>query len=145
MVYTEKKIAAILKREGYKLTPQRRSLLNLIARSREHLTPAEIYERLRSECPQIGLVTIYRTLEILTNLGLVCEVRTGGNQRSYLMRRPLEHHHHLVCSGCGAVIDFTGCDLSGIESKLVRETGFSIQSHYLEFTGQCRKCREKGA
>ena len=144
MRLTEKKIATILRQQGYKLTPQRRTVLSAIALSRKHLTPAAIYERVRQEHPGIGLVTVYRTLEILTKLGLICEVHAGGNCRSYLMRRPSEHHHHLICSDCGTVIDFTDCDLSELEQRLSEESGFKIKGHLLEFLGQCQNCRRRG-
>jgi len=141
MKLTERKLAAILRQHGYKLTPQRRRLLRVIALSHEHLTPAVLYERVRQEYPNIGLVTVYRTLEILSSLGLICEVRVAGNRRSYLMRRPSGHHHHLICSECGAVTDFTDCDLGELEQRLSQETGFKIKSHNLEFMGRCQKCR----
>ena len=140
MVYTEKKIEGALRQRGYKITPQRRSILKSIIKSHEHLTPSAIYERVRRENPGIGLVTIYRTLEILAELGLICEMHAGGNCRSYLMRRPSEHHHHLICSGCGTVIDFTDCDLGKLEQRLSRENNFTINGHLLEFLGQCSDC-----
>ena len=111
MIISEKKITTILRQHGYKLTPQRRGVIRTIASTQDHLTPAAIYEKVHQEHPKIGLVTIYRTLEILTKLGLICEVHAGDNCRSYLIRRPSEHHHHLICSDCGTVIDFTDCDL----------------------------------
>ena len=141
MRLTEKKIATILRQHGYKLTTQRRMVLSVIALSREHLTPAAIYEKACQEQPDIGLVTIYRTLEILNRLGLICEVHAGGNCRSYLMRRPSEHHHHLICSDCGTAIDFTNCDLGELEQRLSQETGFKIEGHLLEFLGRCQNCR----
>jgi Fur family ferric uptake transcriptional regulator len=140
MVYSEKKIERILRQRGFKLTPQRRTILSTITRSREHLTPAAIHERVCRQHPGIGLVTIYRTLEILSKLGLICEMHAGGSCRSYLMRRPSEHHHHLICSECGTVIDFTDCDLGELERRLAKETSFKINSHLLEFLGQCRNC-----
>ena len=142
MRFTEKKIATVLKKHGYKLTRQRRMVLSAIALSHEHLTPADIYERVCQEHPDIGLVTIYRTIDILTKLGLICEVHSGGNCRSYLMRRPSEHHHHLICSECGTVIDFTNCDLDELGQRLSQETGFKIEDHLLEFLGQCQDCRK---
>ena len=142
MKYTGKKIENILRSRGFKITPQRRTILSAIMLSREHLTPAAIHERVCREHPGIGLVTIYRTLEILNRLGLICEVHAGGNCRSYLMKRPSEHHHHLICSDCGTVVDFTDCDLDGIQQRLSQETGFRIKGHLLEFLGQCRKCCE---
>lgn len=141
MTFTEKKIGLILRQRGYKFTPQRRAVLNAIAVSREHLTPAAIYEKVRQEHAGIGLVTIYRTIEILEELGLICEVHVGGSCRSYLMRRPSEHHHHLVCSGCGAVVDFANCELDELEQRLSHETGFEIEGHLLEFLGCCQKCK----
>lgn len=135
-------MTSILRQRGYRLTPQRQTVLNIIALSHDHLTPAAIYERARREHPGIGLVTIYRTLEVLAELGLICEVHVGGSCRSYLMRRPAEHHHHLICSECGAVVDFTDCDLTKLEEKLSQETGFEIDSHLLEFLGRCQKCQK---
>ena len=145
MRLTEKKITSILRQRGYKLTPQRRVVLNVIASSQGHLTPAQIYDRVHQEYPDIGLVTIYRTLNILTELGLICEVHAGGNCRSYLIRRPPEHHHHLICSDCGRVIDFTDCNLGELEQRLSQETGFEIESHLLEFLGRCQDCQKIGS
>lgn len=143
MVYSEKKIEQTMRKRGFKITPQRRSILNAIARSHEHLTPSAIYKLVKKDNPGIGLVTIYRTLEVLTGLGLICEMHAGGNCRSYLMRRPSEHHHHIICSDCGTVVDFIDCDLTDMETRITRETNFKINGHLLEFIGQCRKCREK--
>ena len=143
MRYTEKKIENILRHRGFKITPQRRTILGAITLSHEHLTPAAIYERVCQEHSGIGLVTIYRTLEILIKLGLICEVHAGDNCRSYLMRRPSEHHHHLICSDCGTVIDFVDCDLSKLEQRLSKENGFKISGHLLEFLGQCRNCLKR--
>jgi Fur family ferric uptake transcriptional regulator len=140
MVYTEKRVETMLRRRGYKITPQRRAILNAAINSREHLTPAAIHEKVTREYPGIGLVTIYRTLDILAELGLICEMHTGGNSRTYLMRRPTEHHHHLICSECGTVIDFTDCDLEALQRRLSSENSFRIDSHLLEFIGQCSKC-----
>ena len=133
-------IAGILRRNTYKLTPQRRAVLEVISGTHDHLTPQAIYERVQKKYPAIGLVTVYRTLEILEDLNLVCRVHGGDNCRSYLMRRPSGHHHHLVCLSCGNVIDITRCNLNDLERRLSRETGFKIDSHLLEFNGRCRAC-----
>lgn len=142
MKIREREISAILRQRGYKLTQQRRAILHVIARSQDHLTPAEIYQEVRQEHPGVGLVTIYRTLDILAELGLICEIHAAGSCRSYLLRRPREHHHHLVCSDCGRVVDFTDCDLTGLEQRLADETGFKTEGHLLEFFGCCPECQE---
>ncbi|MFH1640022.1 MAG: Fur family transcriptional regulator [Chloroflexota bacterium] len=143
MPTTGRKITRALKQQGYRLTPQRRQLIKIITESHEHLTPAALYQKVCQKSPGLSLVTIYRTLEILTELGFICEVHAGGEHRSYLVRRPAEHHHHLVCTDCGAVLDFIGCDLAVLEERLSRKTGFKIDSHLLEFMGRCRSCQKK--
>ncbi len=135
------KLIVALKRHGYKLTRQRRAILNAISGSRSHLTPAEIYQIASVEDSSIGLVTIYRTLEILGKCGLICKVYTGGSSQSFLVRRPQAHHHHLVCSSCGNVVDFTDCNLDKLEERLATQTGFSIDGHLLEMHGRCPDCR----
>jgi len=138
---SDRSIVTAIKQRGYKLTPQRRAVLKAIADSQDHLTPAELHQRARQERPDIGLVTVYRTLEILADVGLICEMHSGGNCRSYLLRRPEEHHHHLICSDCGQVVDFSDCDLDQLEQKLSRETGFAMEEHLLEFLGRCPACQ----
>ena len=140
MVFNEKLIVSALRQNGYKVTPQRQTIIGVITGLQEHLTPAAIHEKVLHEDPSIGLVTIYRTIEILTELGFICEMHTGGSCRSYLMRRPSEHHHHLICSDCGKVIDFTDCNLDKLEHRLAQENNFKISSHLLEILGQCRHC-----
>ena len=141
MKLTANKIAGILREQGYKLTPQRHAVLKVIASTHDHLTPEAIFEKVHEENPDIGLVTIYRTLDLLSELDLVCRLHGAGNCRSYMMRRPTEHHHHLVCSGCGKVVDFSGCELKELEKRLTRETGFDIKGHLLELSGLCPGCR----
>jgi Fur family ferric uptake transcriptional regulator len=140
MKLTANKIAGILRQHGHKLTPQRHVVLKVMASSHDHLTPEVIYEKSRLEDPGIGRVTVYRTLDLLSKLNLVCRVHAEGRCRSYMMRRPTEHHHHLVCSGCGTVVDFTNCSLIEMEKKLSQESGFDIKGHLLEFYGLCPDC-----
>ena len=141
MRLTANKIAGILREHGYKLTPQRHVVLKVIASSKDHLTPEAIYGKARLKNPDIGLVTVYRTLDLLSELNLVCRVHAPEGCRSYMMRRPTEHHHHLICSQCGRVVDFTDCTLADLEQKLSQETNFDINGHLLEFYGLCPDCR----
>ena len=141
MKLTEKKIISKLKRNNYKMTSQRRAIIDTITTSQDQLTPARIYEKLHHSHPEIGLVTIYRTLAILTELGLVCELHTGGDYPAYIVGTP-EHHHHLICSKCGHVVDFRAHNLEELEARLSRESGFRIDNHILEFIGLCLPCQE---
>ena len=142
MRFTERKVAVILRQHGYKLTPQRRVVIQAIASNHDCLTPAAIYEKVHQGHPGIGLVTVYRTLEILSELKLICELHTGGSCRSYTVSAQ-GHHHHLICSNCGMVIDFNCCDLREAEQRLSLETGFEIEDHLLEFVGLCQTCRKE--
>lgn len=141
MRLTEKKVVATLRRRGYKLTPQRRAVIQAITASQDHMTPATIYEKVCQKNSRIGLVTIYRTLEILAKLELICELHSGGICHSYTIGAP-RHHHHLICSNCGMVVDFISYSLGELERSLSRESGFRIDSHLLEFSGLCPACQE---
>jgi len=142
MRLSQKKIMAVLRQYGYRLTPQRRAIIKTVVLSQDHVTPAAIYDKLHQGQPNIGLVTIYRTLEILTRLGLICQVHAGGGH-SYTISAS-GHHHHLICSGCGLVVDFAGHNLAGLEQRLSRETGFKIEDHLFEFVGLCQDCQRDG-
>ncbi|MFC2006095.1 Fur family transcriptional regulator [Chloroflexota bacterium] len=141
MRLTEIEVVDTLRRHGYKLTPQRRAVIEAIATSKDRLTPATIYEKVRHDHPNVGLVTIYRTLETLARLELICELHAGGICRSFTISTP-QHHHHLICSSCGTVIDFISHDLSKLEKNLSKKSGFRIDSHLLEFFGLCRACQK---
>jgi Fur family ferric uptake transcriptional regulator len=143
MRLTERRVVSTLRRQGYKLTSQRKAVIRAIASTRDHLTPAAIYEKVHQDYPTIGLVTIYRTLEILARLELICELHAGGSCHSYTISARGQHHH-LICSNCGEVVDFTGYDLTPLEQRLSRETGFEIEDHLLEFTGRCQNCQKNG-
>ncbi len=138
----DKDVTAELKKRGYKLTPQRKAIISMLGNCSEHLRPADIHDRLHKKYPGIGLVTVYRTLDLLQENGLLCEVHIGDSCRSYLKRhRPGEHHHHVICRECGRVADFTDCELDRLKQRLERDTGFSINRHLLEFMGLCPQCR----
>ena len=142
MRLTGRKVVAALRQHGYKLTPQRRVVIRTIISSQDHLTPAAIYDKVHHDYPSIGLVTIYRTLDILAKLGLICELHAGDSCRSYTISS-LGHHHHLICSNCGTVVDFPGFELGEVEQNLSQETGFRIDGHLLEFIGLCQACQKE--
>jgi len=141
MRLTERKVVAILRQHGYKLTPQRRVVIQAIVSNHEHLTPADIYEKVHRDQPNMGLTTIYRTLEILTGLKLICELHVGDSCRSYTTNA-LGHHHHLICSNCGKVVDSRRCELAEAQQSLAKRTGFRVDGHLLEFIGLCPACQK---
>jgi Fur family ferric uptake transcriptional regulator len=130
-----------LRGKGNKATPQRMSIIKAIDRMKAQFTPQELYEEIRKNHPEIGLVTVYRTLKLLAESGMVCRMGHAGSAQSYA-RRPEEHHHHLICTACNKVVNIMGCGVEGLEEKLSRETGFVISEHHLEFMGLCQDCQK---
>ena len=144
MGLTERGIVSALRRHGYRVTPQRRRVVSVIAASHDHFTPAMIHQKVSRGDTGIGLVTVYRTLEVLAELDLICRLHAGGNCPSYTIGAARDHHH-LICSGCGRVVDFAAGDLAGLASRLARESGFRIDGRLLEFTGLCQTCQSPAA
>lgn len=134
-----------LKEAGYKLTPQRIAIINAIADSKgKHLNTEEIYDIVKQRNPEMGLATVYRTLQLLDELEVVSSLNLeDGCVRYELYANTGEHnHHHLICSNCGKVIEVEGDLLDDLESQIEREYDFKIMDHKLKFYGLCHKCKD---
>jgi Fe2+ or Zn2+ uptake regulation protein len=129
-----------LQDSGYRLTTPRRAIVNIIANSSRALDAIEIYDQGRSEHPRLGLVTVYRTLEKLEQLGLVQRVHQPQGCNMYL-RAPEGHEHLLLCNSCGIMEYFSGDDLSGLIAKTSRRSGYQIEEHWLQLFGLCGRCQ----
>jgi Fur family ferric uptake transcriptional regulator len=135
-------LADRVKARGYRLTAPRRAVLEVLARERAHLTPEELYRRARRRYAKLGLVTVYRTLELLERLGMVQRVHIKPGCHSFaLVRLVGEHHHQLICRECGRVEEFSDCRLETALQELQARTGFAIESHQLEVIGRCPQCQ----
>jgi len=132
-------IVSKLSERGYRLTPQRMMILSAIENSNDHISAEEIYTQVAAKYPHINISTVYRTLELLKELGLVTETDLGGGRVRY---HPADkgHHHHLVCTECGAIIDLDESVLSSLKSVLLREYEFSADLRHLAIFGRCVKC-----
>jgi Fur family ferric uptake transcriptional regulator len=130
-------------------TVPREIILNLLSRTSKHMSAKDIYASLYTLYPGIGLTTIYRTLELLYRLGFVQKVTAGDGQSRYELKSEdkKDHHHHLICTNCGKIVDYR--DFVQQELELIRKTeetlakkhNFLIQDHNIEFLGLCEKCR----
>ena len=134
-----KSLQARLRGAGYKLTPARLAVLQVIEGKHEHLNPAQILAQARTVHPRIGRATVYRTLDLLTQLGVVRPIYVGETGPLYIRTRG--GHHHMVCSDCGRIIDFDDCVAGEMIEDLRERYGFEITSHLLEFYGTCAACR----
>jgi len=137
---------------GYRMTAGRGAILEVLSRSQEHLSAEDIYQKIRPRCPNAGLTTVYRTLDVLSDLGLVHRLDSGdGRARYELAEGPkgAHHHHHLICTECNKIIDYT--DFIDKEIELLRETekglgekyNFKIVNHIIQFYGLCQQCRSR--
>jgi Fur family transcriptional regulator, ferric uptake regulator len=125
-----------------KLTRPRQVVLDIIVQAERHLTPAEIYRKAKIKYPHLGLTTVYRTLDLLIELGLVHRVHLADGCHSYAASVQT-HGHHLVCSVCGRAEEFSECDLDPLMQSLRAKTGYRIDVHLLELMGQCPSCQSK--
>lgn len=131
-------VIARLRLAGYKITPPRLAVLEVIEQKGEHLNPNEILEQAKAIHPALGRATVYRTLELLTQLGVVRPIYVGESGPTYI--RADGNHHHLVCSRCSQVVDFDQCVADQMTHELTTRFGFQIMSHLLEFYGLCAEC-----
>ena len=135
-----------LKKKGYKLTPQRRAIVDtIVVNEGKHLTAEEIYDEVKKDCPEIGLATVYRTILLLEEIGVVSRLHLNdGCSRYELVHSDEVHrHHHLICNVCNKVIEVKDDLLEEIEDKIEKEYKFKIVDHVLKFYGICNECQEK--
>lgn len=134
-----------LKEKGYKFTPQRRSILNAILQTEgEHLSVEEIYEIVKDKCPDIGLATVYRTMQIFDEVGLVYKLNFDDGRSRYELNHHNEdhHHHHLICVSCNKLIEVEEDLLELLEASIEKKYNFKINNHNVKFFGYCEKCRK---
>ncbi|MCG2713916.1 MAG: transcriptional repressor, partial [Candidatus Omnitrophica bacterium] len=108
---------------GYRLTIGREAILEVLAKSERHLSAEDIYMKIHPRHPNIGLTTIYRTLDVLSSLGMVYKLDFGDGRARYEFAegpKGAHHHHHLVCTDCNRVIDYT--DFIDEEVELLKQT-----------------------
>ena len=117
---------------GYKVTPQRVAVLRALA-SEQH----QSLEGIRARCPGVGMVTVYRTLDLLGSLGLVRRLDLGDGARYELAE---DHHHHMICESCGDISEFDQCPLDPTLLP-THEPGFEVRSHSVEVYGRCASCK----
>ncbi|MBM4123909.1 MAG: transcriptional repressor [Nitrospira sp.] len=128
-----------LAKHQLKLTRQREHILTVFLNV-EHITAEQMYRMLAKKEPHIGLATIYRTLNLFCEAGLA-QARHFGTQTQYDNVSHKGHHDHLICTGCGKIVEFENCDIERLQEEVARRNGFSIKTHKLELYGLCSGCR----
>lgn len=137
-----------MKKRSMRLTPQRVAILGVLDRDRAgHLGADEIHARLRRAHPEIGLATVYRTLDMLERIGVLHRTDFGEGRSQFELNPNDEghYHHHLICLECGRIIEFQDDLLDQLEAEIARKSGFAVVDHTLRVYGYCRSCQAKRA
>lgn len=134
-----------LKDKGYKLTTQRRAILKVVVDNYDkHLSSDEVHNIVREEYPEIGIATVYRTLQLFEKLNIVYKLNFDDGCSRYEINTGSEehHHHHLICLECGDVQEVKIDLLDTLEEEIEREGNFMIVDHNVKFYGYCKKCKK---
>lgn len=137
---SEEQILRQLSQAGYRITRPRQAVIRALLEDGAYARPAEVHARAQKHCPTVGLVTIYRTLDLLSDLGFVRRIHTNDGCHGYAVASH-GHHHHLICRKCGATVQFEGCDLTLFLDRVSRDTGYDVEEHLLELIGLCQACQ----
>jgi Fur family ferric uptake transcriptional regulator len=137
-----------LRMRGFRMTLPRRVILDSLSKTDDHLLAKDVYLRINKRHPDIGLTTVYRTLDLLVRMGLINKFEFGEGQSRYeLAWEYKNHHHHLVCLECGKIIDYHDFIedeikfFDRIQKSLSRKYRFKIDNHEVYFYGKCQECR----
>ena len=146
---TEELLKEKLRKKGLKVTHQRILVLSVLEQnSGRHMTAEDIYELVSQDYPEIGLATVYRTLQLLWDMQLVDRLNLDDGcvryEIGHLLKGDTRHnHHHLICRACNKVIPFGDDLLDDLEHHIEDATGFHVLDHELKFYGLCRECMTK--
>jgi len=132
-------IVSALEHAGYRLTEPRRSLAGLIADQDGHFTAASLVDAARAQRLGVGRATVFRTLEVLEDLGAVERLDLPSGVHAYVGCEPA-HHHHVVCSGCGRTDEIDDAGLRQVVADVAQRTGYRVDDHRLELFGLCPAC-----
>ncbi len=135
----KRSLSETLRERGYRLTPQRMIVLEAIEAADHHISAEEVHSKAHAKYPYINISTVYRTLELLKELGLVAETDLGGGRLVY---HPVgkAHHHHLVCRKCGKVEDIDESVFERLRDEIRQKYGFDAVFEHMGIFGTCRSC-----
>ena len=133
----------VLVSRGLRVTAQRITVLDAMIAELGDTTAQALHERLRPAHPQLGMATVYRTLNALADAGVLDRLHHEGTSTCYRYCAP-GHHHHLTCRSCHAVVELRDCDLASWAQHVAAAHGFAAAQHSVELSGICGACRARG-
>lgn len=126
--------------KGLKSTRQRDDIINTFLKSDGHLSVEDLHHMVQEINPKIGYATVYRTLKLLSESGLAAERHFDDGQTRYEHLNPEEHHDHLICLGCGKIIEFEDQRIEDLQDEVAKSLSFRVVTHKLELYGYCSAC-----
>lgn len=133
-----------LKGKGLRLTHEREAILReVFATKGQHFDPEELHISLRQKDADVSRASVYRTIPLLIEAGIIEEVERIDKHAHYELTYGREHHDHMLCLGCGKVIEFLSQEMEELQERICKEHGFTGETHTLEIKGYCRKCAMK--
>ncbi len=130
-----------LRHKGLRLTPERMQLLKVALNSPSHFDADTLVAKMRRRERKVSRATIYRTLALLEECGILRRSLLGQNRGLYETALDREHHDHLVCAGCGRIVEFHNEEIERLQEKVASESGFTLIEHVYEIFGLCAECR----
>lgn len=124
---------------GLRLTRQRRAVADAVAQASSSVSALQVFDAARLECPELGLTTVYRTLDLLSEIGALRRVH-GPDHCEAFVPAGAAHGHTVVCSRCGRATEFTECDMNAVVDAAAHQTGYRITEHFLQLSGVCAAC-----
>jgi len=138
--------AETLQRAGHRSSEPRMAVVRTLARHGCVLTAREIADRLHDEGRDVGVATVYRSLDLLEGLGLLHRLDTGEGPSRYELADPSgEHHHHMICNRCGRVSAFEDSALERSVRQMAKRVAFRVEGHDVALRGTCMRCLDRGA
>jgi Fur family ferric uptake transcriptional regulator len=133
--------AKYLRDHDFKLTNQRKKIIEAIFATHDHFTADDLHDMLKQRGESVSKATIYRSLSLLCDSGLVESRDFGRGQLYYEHVLGHQHHDHLICMGCGKVLEFRNEEIEEIQRRIAKARGFTIEKHSLRVFGYCKACR----
>ena len=134
---------AFLRKKGLKLTKERMSVLKEVFSFHAHFEPEHLYLRIKGSGIKASRASVYRTLNLLVESGLVERISRTEKSNIYEHTFGHKHHDHMICTACGEIIEFYSERLEDVQNMICTENDFHGTSHILEIRGQCGKCRKR--
>jgi len=136
-------LARHLDRLGLKHSRQRELVAEVFFAAEGHVAVEALVQEARRVDPRVSVATVYRTMKLLAECGLAVPRQFGGAQTRYELAAGRAHHDHLICTACGAIVEFSSGRIEALQARVAQRHGFEVETHTLELYGRCAGCRQR--